>query len=223
MAITTTIPAPSAPLVGPGGVIDPTWYLFLTQIFNRTGSDTGAVTDITALAPLASTGGTTPELSLRQATSTQSGAMSAGDKAKLDSLVYSEGDWVPVLSFDTPGNLAVVYGTRQGKFTQIGRTLHLDFVITTTTFTWSTASGALRITGLPLPANGGFSEFTGSLSWAGLTATGYVDLAPQVLSAAPAVMRLTASGTGVGRQQLNTANTTSGTQVTLSGHIEYFV
>lgn len=222
MAITTTIPAPDAPLIGPGGRIDPTWYLFLTQIFNRTGDGTGAVTNITALAPLATTGGTTPELSIRQATSGQSGAMSASDKSKLDSLSYSEGDWVPVLSFDTPGNLAVTYGTRQGKFTQIGRTIRLDFVIVTSAFTWSTASGALRITGLPLPANGGFSEFTGSLSWSGLTYTGAV-IAPQILAANTSIIRLTSSGSGTARAQLNTSNTTSGTQVTLSGHIEYFV
>lgn len=222
MAITTTIPAPSAPLVGPGGIIDPTWYFFLTQIFNRTGSDTGAVTDITALAPLASTGGTTPELSLRQATGSQSGAMSASDKAKLDSLTYTTGAWVPVLTFDTPGNLAVTYATQTGTFTQIGRKVSLDFVIVTSAFTWTTASGALRITGLPLPANGGFSEFTGSLSWAGVTYTGAV-IAPQLLAANTSIIRLTSSGSGTARAQLNTANTTSGTQVTLSGHIEYFV
>lgn len=224
MANDTVIPSPNVNLVIPGtGNIDPTWYQFLTQIFKRTGSDAGSVTDVSALAPLSSTGGSTPELSIRSATSSLSGAMSAGDKAKLDQLTFSSSTWVPGISFDTPGNLAITYGTRVGNYTQVANRVSIDWAITTTAFTWSTATGALRITGIPIAANPLFPEYTGSLSWAGLTLAGTTDIAPQILAANTSIIRLQASGSGSGRVQLTTANTTSGTQLTLSGSMNFLV
>ncbi len=50
-----------------------------------TGGD-GGVTDVTATAPITSTGGTTPNIAIDPATETAAGSMSAADKIKLDGL-----------------------------------------------------------------------------------------------------------------------------------------
>lgn len=45
-----------------------------------------AVTDVTATAPITSTGGTTPDIAITPATTSAAGSMSAADKTKLDAL-----------------------------------------------------------------------------------------------------------------------------------------
>jgi hypothetical protein len=65
---------------------------------------------------------------------------------------YEEGAWVPVLTFGTPGDLAVTYSTQVGSYTRIGRQVTVICAITTSAFTHTTASGNLNITGLPFTA-----------------------------------------------------------------------
>lgn len=62
---------------------------------------------------------------------------------------YEEGTWTPTLTFATPGNLSVAYTTQSGQYTKIGRRVSVEAVIITSTFTHTTASGQLQITGLP--------------------------------------------------------------------------
>jgi hypothetical protein len=50
------------------------------------GEAGGAVTSVTGAAPISSTGGTTPALSISPATDSAAGSMSAADKTKLDGL-----------------------------------------------------------------------------------------------------------------------------------------
>lgn len=76
---------------------------------------------------------------------------------------YEEGDWTPGLTFDTPGNLNVVFSSQVGKYTKIGRLVLLEFFMATSTFTHTTASGSLRVTGVPFTQATGI-EHAGSLS-----------------------------------------------------------
>lgn len=62
---------------------------------------------------------------------------------------YEEGTWTPVLTFATPGDLSVAYSFRGGFYTKLGRLVCASFAITTSTFTHTTASGSMLITGLP--------------------------------------------------------------------------
>lgn len=66
---------------------------------------------------------------------------------------YAEGDWTPTVSAATPGTLSVTYTIRIGKYTRIGRVVHAQFYIVINAFTLGTASGEVRITGLPFTAN----------------------------------------------------------------------
>lgn len=67
---------------------------------------------------------------------------------------YEEGSWTPLLSFDTPGDLNVVYSFNTGTYTKIGNVVHAFASIATTTFTHTTASGRFRVNGLPFAISG---------------------------------------------------------------------
>lgn len=56
-----------------------------TEWVDMVGAD-GTVTGVSGVAPIQSTGGTTPEISIDPATTTDAGSMSASDKTKLDDL-----------------------------------------------------------------------------------------------------------------------------------------
>jgi hypothetical protein len=78
---------------------------------------------------------------------------------------YEEGTWTPTLTFATPGTLAVTYGVRTGNYTKVGNlvTARFKIEINPAGFVKGTASGGLKVTGLPFTASG--------------TGTQYVDLA----------------------------------------------
>lgn len=58
-------------------------------IISATGGGGGGVTGVTGTAPIVSSGGTTPDISITPATTSAPGSMSAADKTKLDSLPAS--------------------------------------------------------------------------------------------------------------------------------------
>ncbi len=62
------------------------------------------------------------------------------------------GTWTPVLDFASPGDLSVVYNKRSGAYHRLGRLIILECQIQTSTFTYTTSTGKLRITGLPFAA-----------------------------------------------------------------------
>lgn len=86
--------------------------------------------------------------------------VASGDANTLDD--YEEGTWTPTLTFDTPGDLSVVYSFNTGSYTKIGRQVSLFFSIAATTFTFTTANGSLRIGGCPFVKSGAH-EFSGML------------------------------------------------------------
>lgn len=81
---------------------------------------------------------------------------------------YEEGTFTPSITFATPGNLGVAYSARVGQYTKIGNRVILDINLVTSTFTWSTSSGTLRVSGLPFTAlntaNAGYTLAVGSMA-----------------------------------------------------------
>lgn len=61
---------------------------------------------------------------------------------------YEEGTWTFALTFATPGNLSVSYGSSTGYYLKIGNLVYLYGTFTFTP-THTTASGAIQITGMP--------------------------------------------------------------------------
>ena len=133
---------------------------------------------------------------------------------------YEEGSWTPTLTFDTPGNLTVSYSTGTvGSYTKIGRMVSCQFIIGTTSFNHTTASGNLRIGGLPFTPNS--SSFEGSVNLQ--NPTWPTNRTQAQLNLASSVMNILSCGSGQGFASFGTANMVSGGTYTIVGFITYFV
>lgn len=92
-------------------------------------------------------------------------------------LTYQEGTWTPVFTFATPGNLSVSYSVQVGFYTRIGNLVTAGFLITTSAFTHTTASGTAQITGLPFTsANVANQNVYGPAFWQGITKASYTNV-----------------------------------------------
>lgn len=96
---------------------------------------------------------------------------------------YETGIWTPNLTFATPGNLNVVYSNHKGRYTKVGQHLSYSFVLQTSTFTHSTASGNLTITGLPYASvnDSAYGSYA-ALGFQGITKANYTSYLGAVLS-----------------------------------------
>ena len=135
---------------------------------------------------------------------------------------YEEGTFTPTLTFATPGNLAVTYNGvngRVGYYTRIGNKVYINFGVATSAFTFTTASGALQITGLPFTSkNAAADQSFGSMLFTGITKAGYTQIASRVQNNV-AYIDFQASGSGVTAGNITTADTTSGVNLILRGSV----
>lgn len=130
---------------------------------------------------------------------------------------YEEGTWTMGVTFATPGDLNVVYSAQTGRYTKAGRAFLYDGTVTTTTFTYTTATGTLRVTGLPIAAGSGnpaisLARWTGVVSAVATPQIVGLVVSPNIQFE---VMNVAAGTTAT----LTQANAASGTQksIILSG------
>ena len=136
---------------------------------------------------------------------------------------YVEGNWTPVLTFTTPGDVSVTYSEQVGRYTKIGRLVIVSCSITTSAFTHTTAAGSAVISGLPFTAeNAGTQLFRGALTWQGITKANYTDISLAVVQNATTT-RLQASGSGQVISNVSTADMPTGGAVILRGTAAYNV
>lgn len=136
---------------------------------------------------------------------------------------YEEGSWTPVLTFATPGDLAVTYSTQVGRYTKIGNLVTVFGAIVTSAFTHTTASGTINITGLPFAhetLTGARAD--GACRWQGITKSGYSHVYAEVSSGGTLVF-LQASGSGQAVASVTAADMPSGGSVIVSFGITYRV
>jgi len=110
---------------------------------------------------------------------------------------YKESTWTPVLTFATPGTLAVTYNAQTGTYTKVGRLVTVIFRLSFAAagIIKGTASGALSITGLPYTVGS-------SLSY------GYVDLGSTIADITTGSLALmVASGTALSFETVSTSGT----------------
>ncbi len=124
---------------------------------------------------------------------------------------YEEGTWEPTLTFATPGDLAVVYSSRLGRYTKIGRLVVGDCSIVTSTFTHASAAGACTITGWPFVA--GFVTTFPIAQWQGITKANYTQVGATMGLASTAT--LAASGSAQNISPVTTADMPTGGTVNL--------
>lgn len=111
--------------------------------------------------------------------------------------IYDEGTFTPAITFTTPGDLSVAYSTQVGVYTRIGNLVIGTLSIATSSFTHTTAAGALRVTGLPFTVvnTTGFTA-CGATQFQGITKANYTQF-----TLAPIINTTTASMNGSGSAQ----------------------
>ncbi|MPZ55017.1 MAG: DUF2793 domain-containing protein [Rhizobiales bacterium] len=175
--------------------------------FNHAISLGGALTTAGALSV---TGAHALTLALTAATSLTLPA--SGTLADIET-----GSWTPALTFATPGDLSVVYSTQTASYVKIGSLVWVRFAVACSTFTHSTASGALRITGLPYASDG---SGRGAIEFQGITKAGYTQIAARVLGGQTYV-DFRASGSGQTSASVSFSDVPSDGTVDIRGSVQY--
>ena len=136
---------------------------------------------------------------------------------------YEEGTWTPQLTFATAGDLAVTYGRNAGWYQKIGNTVYVSFTIFASAFTFTTASGALRITGLPFTVSNSTDNYVSvGCAFEGFTKVGYGWVTVETVPGA-AYLTCSAYGSGVGVAGLTTTEVTSGSRKIIQAQLQYRV
>lgn len=127
------------------------------------------------------------------------------------------------LTFATPGDLNYV-GTCPYRYTRQGRLCTLTFELDSTTFTWATASGFLRLTGLPFTASASSTTSAyGVLAlFRGITKASYTQFMVRAVGG-QTYLQLYASGQGQAPASVVASDMPSGGTVALYGSITYEV
>jgi hypothetical protein len=126
------------------------------------------------------------------------------------------------ITFATPGDLAVTsYLSRAYSYVKHGRVVQLSFNVLAT-ITHTTASGDLRITGLPFTAaNDSTAQWRGTVQFGGITKAGYTDFAAGV-GPNSTLMVIVASKSASDISVVTAADTPSGGTVRLQGSVTYW-
>jgi hypothetical protein len=131
----------------------------------------------------------------------------------------TRGAWTPVLTAATPGDLNVAYSTQIGRYSKFGRYTTLWWNIATSTFTRTTAAGALQITGSPFTADS-LIDSRGLISYSGITKATFTDFYSRIV-ASSAIISFVASASGVGGAVVNITDLPSGGSVVLYGSLTF--
>lgn len=137
--------------------------------------------------------------------------------------IASVGVWTPVFSCATPGDLAVTYSVQLGEYFVIGNLVRLKFNITSTAggLVWTTASGNIRITGIPFNAAIMSVVERGPVAFSGFTKANYTQMSCNIASAGTN-MALSAAGSAQANTPLVIGDFPSGGTLQLVGNIWYF-
>lgn len=154
-------------------------------------------------------------------------ANTAQDKQDLEEEFNKIGSvkrWTPVLTFTTPGDVSVGYTAQAGDLIRTRDEVMATFNIVTSSFTHTTASGSLNITGLPytastLSADSGFA-WLGDMFFSGITKAGYTQIVPAIV-AGDNTITLVASGSAKTVDPVMAADMPTGGSVILKGSIHF--
>lgn len=135
---------------------------------------------------------------------------------------YEEGTWSPTISFQTVGDLSVTYAAQIGRYTKIGNRVVLQCFLVTSAFTHTTASGYLRINGIPFNGNtsSGCQNY-GSLVFRGITKAGYTDFVSSIENGLPSSALVYGSASGTFPDFVSAANMPTGGDVQIKFTMSY--
>ena len=127
----------------------------------------------------------------------------------------------PTITCDTPGNLAITYDVQAFDYIKRGQKVDFTMRVSTSAFTWTTASGAVRITGLPYAMNNSVvgSQPTLAMTFQGITKAGYTQFTANS-SGAQTYMNISAAGSAqtLATLQIGDIPTAGTVKILISGH-----
>lgn len=134
----------------------------------------------------------------------------------------ARGTWTPSVTFGVPGNLVVTYSARQGVWRKLGKVVQLEWEIVTGTFTHTTASSGVLITGQPFTAASptGTFQWIGTLAFQGITKAGYTQFTSRIAATGTSVLIL-ASASGSGDSTVQASDMPTGGSVILRGALTF--
>jgi hypothetical protein len=137
---------------------------------------------------------------------------------------YEEGTWTPVLTFATPGNLSVSYSLQDASYTKIGNRACISFVIVTSAFTFTTASGNMLVNGLPFASSNASANarWYSPIIFSGITKAGYTSIVGALLPNTTQLQFL-ASGSGLAVSNIATTDTPTAGTMFIGGVMVYNV
>ncbi len=180
-----------------------------TALTDETGSGTAVFNTSPSLV--------TPTLGVASATSVNFGQQALGYYGEAQS-------WTPAFSFTTPGDISVSYATQTGAYYRIGTGLVFATWVLICTPTFSTASGALRITGLPFAAKSALPfSMAGIISnqSAGITYPAGTTSAVPTATTNATTLGVTCIGSATAAAVLSITSFVSGVAITLNGGCIY--
>ncbi len=118
--------------------------------------------------------------------------------------------WTPTFTFATPGDLSFAYSLQVGEYWRIGNQIVALYTVSGTA-TFTTSSGAVQITGLPVAANSSFggpgvARFSGT----GHTLPAGTTYLNSSLSVNASLLTFLGSGSGIASASMAATNITSG-------------
>lgn len=135
---------------------------------------------------------------------------------------YEEGTWTPVLTFATPGDLAVTYTSQVGSYIRMGNFVLCSYSVTTSTFTHTTAAGALRVTGFPFTNNNANSAAAvGPLRWGGINKAGGFTDGKGLMPFGGTLANFNFAGQGIASANATAADVPTGGSVVLQGQVTF--
>lgn len=134
----------------------------------------------------------------------------------------SDTSWTPVFNFATTGNLSVSYSVQEGVYTRIGSVVFYKFsMIFTPTFT--TSSGAMQITGLPI-TSGSFSNVRNSIDFESAFTFPAGCTSPfTIIGPSATLLTIYGQGSAVAIAPFSTTAIVSGVAQTIDGSGFYFI
>jgi hypothetical protein len=126
------------------------------------------------------------------------------------------GTWVPVLTADSPGNLAITYSEQDGWWRRVGDLVLWHMRLTTATFAYTTATGKALLGDLPFTALAPDSE--GVARAGGWTKAGYTQLGAAAVGGSKRIeLRASGSGSALAVLQITDMPTAGAVAIRASG------
>ena len=135
-------------------------------------------------------------------------------------LTASSTTWTPVFTFATPGNISVVYTVQQGYYSRVGNIITASFYLNFTP-TYTSSSGAVQLTGLPVAANSSITLQLGQITLQTNTFPAGVTYIYCSLPAGGTLLNIQGCGSATAAASFSTAQFLTATAYVIQGTITY--